>query len=810
MIQQTTGRGAEVRAARRTARRAAATAVLLVGALLTPLFAGAGAVAEERAGARAGAAAGESGDKGPDPIDFAVVVDQSKSLSKKDLQREVEAAALISQGEISDRSRAMVMGFGSAEKEGQSAVDEVCELTVADAPGRQELSDCVQELARSSHKKTGPGTDFPAALSQARDRLTEDSEPGRPKVVFLLTDGKLDVRDSSGYGKEDDPAARQKNGEKALKGEFEKARKEQIQLWPLGFGAVDKGALGEMAAGGYRGACAELPGAKPRMRVVEESAQLEKALQETFADARCARVEEGTKGKPPTDLHVTIPPIATDGSITVTKRDPEVRATYYDPKGNEVPRNGRKFGSSFELSGEEGPVEALRVKDPEPGKWKVHLDAPEDHREQTASVSAIWQGRLRSLVTLDPTSPKPGEKAEIEARLQTRDDVVVDDSDQLGGVHATATLKGDGFDPVKVPLRDDGEGGDEERGDAHFSGSVEIPGSATGALSLTSEMAAPGVTGDKRPYHTVITAGSAPMTAHASVDGHSVHPGGKVEGTLNARNDSGSTHTLRLRLADRRGDSVSVRPSGVRVPAGKTRTVHYRLAFDGHTPIGEAGGRIEVVDTTDGGRVVDETPLAVSVTAPPSWWDIWWWAVVGGAALALFAAVVAKLRIAAGRRTRDVAGLTLELLRNGLVESTQKTRRGSAFEFTVDTGGPRPRLSASRSGASGAYRLTRDRSGAVVIRPPRGKQHARTGNALKLGDGLELVLKGGKLSGGAAAGSAERPRRTNPFAWLKFPSPKAGSGEPGRRGEEPDGTQRAGRRESTPPAPGRNRLPDHF
>ncbi|HEY9373270.1 MAG TPA: VWA domain-containing protein, partial [Streptomyces sp.] len=58
--------------------------------------------------------------EGPDPIDFAVVVDQSKSLPAQDLAREVEAAALIAQGEISDRSRATVIGFGSSEKPGQS------------------------------------------------------------------------------------------------------------------------------------------------------------------------------------------------------------------------------------------------------------------------------------------------------------------------------------------------------------------------------------------------------------------------------------------------------------------------------------------------------------------------------------------------------------------------------------------------------------------------------------------------------------------------------------------------------------------
>jgi hypothetical protein len=414
-------------------------------------------------------------------------------------------------------------------------------------------------------------------------------------------------------------------------------------------------------------------------------------------------------------------------------------------------------------------------------------------------------------VTLDPPSPKPGEEAVIEAVMQTRDDVVIDDSKQLGGVTAAARLAGDGFDPVMVKLHDDGAGPDRKKGDVRFTGSVTVPEDATGALSLTSQMAAPGITGDERPYHTVVTSGPSPLTATAALDDYSVHPGGTVEGTLDARNGSGSTHTLRLQLVGRQGKSLRVIPSEVRVSAGKTKTVRYRLAFGSRTPVGKAGGRIEVVDTTDGGRVVDETPLAaISVTAPPTWWDMWWWAVVGGAALALVAAVVAKVRIDAGRTNRDVAGLTLELRKNGLVESTQKTRRGSSFEFTVDTGGPRPRLSASRSGAGGAYRLTRDRSGGVQIRPPRGKQHSCTGNTLSLGNGFELTLRGGKLSSSAGA-AAKSPGRTNPFAVFLSASSNGRSQESSPGDQEGDGRQPARGRESTSAAPGKSRFSDdHF
>ncbi|MGW8375252.1 vWA domain-containing protein [Streptomyces sp. ODS28] len=762
------------RAARRRTARPAAVA-LLAPLLLAPLFAGAGAAAEEGAGG----GAGNGGDQGPDPIDFAIVVDQSASLStpegkdraREDLAREVEAARLIGQGEISDRSRAAVIGFGSAEKNGQSAVNQVCELTVADAVGREQLNDCIGKLAHPDPAKLGPGTDLPAAIGQATDRLTRGAQHAVPKVVFLLTDGRLDVTDSPNYGKSDAAGTRQQNGRKALDEELRQARGKKVQIWPLGFGGdngIDTRTLRHMAAGGYRNGCPDLPDATPRERVAGASAQLEGALQGIFARARCARFAQGTTGKPGADLRVTIPPVATDGSIIVAKRDPRVHATYYDPEGRRIrDTDGAEHGSRFELSGRNGPVEALRVNNPIPGTWRVRLGPSQGDHAEEASVSAIWQGRLRSVLTMNPSSPRPGERAVVEAWMQTRDNVVIRDPKQLAGIRASARLEGDGFGPVAVRLRDDGAGADKRAGDVHFTGTVTVPGAATGAVSLTSAMAARGVSGDERPYHTRVFKGARSLGAVATVDGYTVHPGGRIKGTLTAKNTSRGTHTLRLALADRRAGQVRISPATVRVPPGEARRIPYTLSFARAVPVGEAGGRIVVTDTTDGGRRVVDTPLSVTVAEPPTWWDAWWWAVVGGALAAAAAAFVIALRRRANKSSRDPSGLSLELRQDQAVVSVLTVRKGQGrrlgFDFTVDAHGTRPALRASRNGASRngggrTYRLTREPSGAVRIRFPQGTERSVHANErLSLGDDLELAVLTRGAAGSTASGRGARP-----------------------------------------------------
>ncbi|MGW8766065.1 VWA domain-containing protein [Streptomyces sp. NPDC055815] len=747
------------------------SALLLAGALLAlsgPLAAPtAGTLGADRTALTAAARAVADPAEGPDPIDFAVVVDQSASLAEKDLARETEAAALLSQGEISERSRVTVIGFGSSEKPGQSPVNDVCTLTVADAAGRERLSTCVQQLGRRDAARMGPGTDFPAAVRQAVTRLTEGGTktPAVPKVVFLLTDGKLDVADSPEYGTDRD--TRQSNGARRLTEELARARAAGVQIWPLGFGSeIDRSALTAMAEGGYRGACSDIPGSVPRMRVVGTSAEIDKALQETFAAARCARIAEGTVGKPPADLTVTIPPIATDGSLTVAKHDPKVRVTYFDPAGRKVPVRGEFDGSTFEVSGQDGPVEALRVKDPLPGRWRVHIEAPEGHRDREVAVRAIWQGRLRSDVTLDPASPRAGEKVTVQVRMQTRRGVVITDPKQLAGLTASAEIAGAGFAPFTFKLADDGQAPDRKAGDVRFTGTFTLPAGATGDLELVTRMAAPGITSDRRPVHARRGPDVPVLTAGLTVDRVTVHPGGTVRGTLDVTNNDSAPHTLRLALQDQTpGAELTVAPTRVTAVAGRSTQVPFTVTLAAGTALGELGGRIAVVDTGDGDTVLDTAFLDVLVVAPPTWWDRWWKAVIGGAALVLVLGVLTGIRLIARRRRRDLTGIKLELFDGDRSLFVLPIRRGESesgtYSFTVEEPyGGSPMLRHVRgSAASTAHVLRRTGSGELLLRPRGGSQvPVRPGEPIGLG-AYELVVQGGRVP---TPRRSRPPRRTGP------------------------------------------------
>ncbi|MFF3285765.1 VWA domain-containing protein [Streptomyces sp. NPDC003023] len=809
------------------------TSVPLLACVLLTLSAGAPGAAAGPAGLGRPAAVPSAAPApdGPDPIDFAVVVDQSDSLADEDLAREVEAASLITQGEISARSRAAVIGFGSSEQRGQSPVREVCSLTTADTAGRQRLSDCVQQLADRDDKKVGPGTDFPAAVRQAVDRLVEKGEKDIPKVVFLLTDGRLDVSGSPEYGT--DEASRQANGAKRLAEELARARQESVQIWPLGFGdRIDRAALTAMAEGGYRNGCPGLPDAAPKMRVVDSSAQIDKALQETFAAARCAGFAQGTVGRPPADLYVTIPPIATDGSITVGKHDPKVSVTYYDPDGRRVPTQGEFDGSSFETSGQDGPVEALRVKNPLPGKWRVHIEAPEGHRDREVAVRAIWQGKLRSTVVLSPASPRPGEETVVEVRMQTRRGVVITDPRQLKGVRVSALMSGDGFEPLVVPLADNGTKPDTRANDVRYTGRFTMPAAASGELQLITEMAAPGVSSDRRPLHARVSEGTPILTAGLTVDGGELHPGGTFTGTLDITNNDTGPHTLRLALADQPpGSALRITPETVNAAPGGSSTA-FKVTVGPGVPLGELSGRITVTDAGDRGRVLDSVFLGVRVTAKPTLWDEWWWAFTAAAVLLLALAAVVAVRLKARAVRRDLAGTRLELRAEGQRSPVTLTIRpgqspGGEFLFGVDrsgTGAP-----VLRRGGAQPYRLRRTPAGQLLLKPPTGRERTiGQGDPVGLGEGLELVVgdggtnsgrgSGGSGGSGGRNGRGGRGGRGGPGGggqgggqggrW-RMPRPRGGSAAGSSNGSGPRGGGRS--RDDTSSAPGQagsTRRPD--
>ncbi|MEU3613382.1 vWA domain-containing protein [Streptomyces sp. NPDC006872] len=551
----------------------------------------------------------ENSGNGTDPIDFAVVVDASPSVPADALQEEKEATALLAQGEISTGSRGMVLVFGGADDSGNAAVDEVCPLTRLDAAGRQRLGDCVKSLNR---EKIGAGTDFPSAIRQASNRLAADSSPGTPKTIFLLTDGKLDVRDDPAYGP--DPPRRQANGEKALAGALQQARSAGVQVWPLGFGkGVEKAALNAMASGGYQNACAGLPEATPHARTVNSSADVDTALLQTFAGARCAHLTEGTSRRPSSDLHVTLPSIATSAAIIVIKHDPMVTVNYSDPQGTKVSRN--------QVSGLQNTVEGLQVRQSAPGDWTAHIDAPPGHRDQTATIGAIWQGVVNSYVDVQREAEN-GEKIPVSVQLQNQQGVPVTDLPQAYGGRVGVRLTGQSIQPTNAQLEDTGREPDSESGDGQFSGYLEIPSSARGKLAVTITVTAPGITGDSRPVDIEVGPIEKPLVAATGVlDQQTVQPGGTVFGTVQTTNIDSKPHELRLMLRDsNKAVPARISPVIVSVPAGSSQELHkFGISVSDRAPEDQmVGGRVIVIDSTDGNKQLATVFVGTEVTGTPS------------------------------------------------------------------------------------------------------------------------------------------------------------------------------------------------
>ena len=191
----------------------------------------------------------------PRPVRAVVLVDESGSLRDADVAAERNAAALIAQSEFSPKSELAVVGFGSANRSGQRPVDIVCPLTQVDSQlNRDSLAKCVQGLHRRTTDE-GNDTDFANALI-AGLAVLGDADTGQQKMIFLLTDGQLDVSNSPSWGST--PVARMAAAADQIHRDLATAAARQIQVWPLGFGdpaQINRTQLDQFAAGGSQAVC---------------------------------------------------------------------------------------------------------------------------------------------------------------------------------------------------------------------------------------------------------------------------------------------------------------------------------------------------------------------------------------------------------------------------------------------------------------------------------------------------------------------------------------------------------------------------
>lgn len=537
----------------------------------------------------------------PAALDMVVLVDQSGSLSDDDVTRERQAVSTIAQSGLSSRSRVTVVGFGSNNGlPGQAAVTQFCRPTVLDsALARQYLAECTGGIVRRTLAQ-GNDTDHAAALAQAMTYFGQGSPEGAFRAVFLLTDGRLDVHNSPNYGSRE--ADRNAAAQVEVTRQLAQAARLGVQVWPLGFGSqVDEATLARFAADGAQ---ASASCATPHARVVGTSADVRASLLDAYASVTCSRQEPWVPGtlRPgsSTELSFRISPLATDGTILVSKGDPRVRVDYLDPSGQQVPFTGSRGESTFGRSGENTSVESLRVINPDPGTWTVRLTAPNGLDQQTVGATVVWQGALRSSIVVEPPAPKPGQQVTVRLVLLTRVGPVTD-PEVLKNLVVSVSARPQGSDPTTVAVRDDGKQPDDRAGDGTFSGTLTTP-RATGDLTVTGMVTGPGVYARNLPLTLQVADTSQRPIAQLRLDvPDELWAGQDITGMVSVENPTNALLRARLVMSDvSPGVRMGVSPPAViDLPVGSSARDIVLTLQPGST-LGGSSFTLQLVDDSSG------------------------------------------------------------------------------------------------------------------------------------------------------------------------------------------------------------------
>lgn len=567
------------------------------------------------------------------PITAVILVDESGSLSRAAIASERDAATSLVASDLSSNSRFMIAGFGSANRRGQSAVRPYCNfIRSSDRVAREELAACARRVHVRTAKE-GNDTDHARAIQFALDRLQSQSR-GVP-VIFLLTDGVLDVSNSKEYGR--DTARRTPEALRRIKQIFlPEARRRRVQIWPLGFGsAVSKAGLQLFAEGGAgtSSRCSTVAAARPRAVVVRDTADVVYSLVQALGRSRCGAVttREGgvlNRGKS-VDLRVAIPEIATDGALTVVKSDPSFRVDFFDPRGNAAPSVGTVERQQFQRSGESGRVEALQIRNPITGIWRVRVSDPRKRARGTrVSAFAVWEGALQASLLTTPAQPRPGQTVGVDVRVLSRNGVVR--ARGLRGVKATAEVAG-GFGSLPIVLR-------RGRTEDAFRGRFRLPSDAKGDFDVIARVARAGVSADERVQSFTIQARDFVTAVFDVRIPARIYPGSRIAGTIITTNE-GPRRRGGVRLVDVPPNQRLTISSPLRViPSGRAQ-FPFTLTVPKSAPVGPLFGTVEVFGKN--GVRLNATVIDSRVSEKPTWPPTWLVALLG--ALVLVAAFIVLL-----------------------------------------------------------------------------------------------------------------------------------------------------------------------
>ena len=693
-----------------------------------------------------------------------VLVDESGSETPQKVADEKATVGTIVQSLLNPASRVTVIGFGGVNHvaPGQVATDVACVPTIAGGAANLEyLAKCVNTLHRRTEQQ-GDDTDYAAALGQAMSYLspastaTPPSPAGAIKVILMMTDGAVDVsRNTQQYG-----TNWQLGEQTAINQQLTAAKSGGVQLWPLGFGTslgnVDGTNITEpyalhylntMAAQAAPSACGTGAGVvQPHATWVNNPDDTIGALDQLYADASCGgeNFQQAPLGGGITNatLTVSIPEIASAAAISVARGVPGVAVTFQPP-------TGPSLSNSPNVSGQDGAVEVLHLNNitaADVGTWHIQLTAPPGMASELVRATAFWQGAVRALTTVNPSSAKLGQQVKVTLDVIGPNGPITDAS-TLSSMTVGVTATGNGLTgPVNIQV-------------APVSGS---PGEWVATYTVPSQPTTLTFTGFASGYGLYTTQVSATVGVGSQTQGFnatpqftggtSVQAGGTIAGQVVLTNTTGSARQVKLvaSVSGPPGVTASLTsPSGAfSVPSGSPPSEPFTIAVDKDSPTGTALVQVAAVDVATG-KVLNTAQQEFTITKPPGWLQKYsgiLWGILAAIIVGILAWLAAWKR---SRDRRDVRHLVAILRRGGAPAGRDLEAGGKwaeVFPFTIhDEASDSPWLDHPQRGATaGVYQVKRAGRGLVELRTPTGSKPYEIevgGPGLRMNNGLELSFR---------------------------------------------------------------------
>ena len=739
-------------------RRLALAGGLLLLSLTLPL-AGTWPV---HAAPRAPAASGPF--SGAEPVNVVILADESGSIARSPgaIAGERQAASEIIQEEWSPQSQIAVYGFGSAPPmrgaQASEAVQQYCGLTPLTGPAaRDKLLGCASAIT-PRRQPQGWNTDFAAALNQAETVLSPLATSHSAPIVFILTDGKLDVSAPNPYAAT--AAAGTADAQNGLTTSILPGLKQLgAQVWPVGFGLADRQELALFASSGAQAnpQCPDrtsTPGVAivpPGVTGAQEAQDIQQKLLSAFAAARCGAMEQQpwrtlAPGQS-TTYQVTVNPLTTFGSFVVNKGDPRVVVSYTDPgqhtaSDSTAPPTGQLGPADYILTtgGPASPLESLRVGGPLPGPWQVTL-TNKTQLPQTVNVSVVWQGQVQPDVTFSPQVGASGQTVRISVRPAAGGVPVP--ARELAGLTVGLTVQ---WTPSSAPQQ---VRAIFSPAAGAFTGTVRVPPGSSGNAQVKATIQADGVQGSD-DFTLPFRPGGGLSVSLSIPPGTTVAPGGTVSALAQVDNLGQQPTNIVFSLGGLGPDvyATIAEPSGtVHVRSGRMPPIPVTISFGPHTRLGPTLGTIQWAVAGQGAITpADWRPadyLDVDVENPPApLWEQWWlWTLValvlGGAAGGLFL----RKRVVDQDR-RDVQHVGVALIRPDGPDQVPYLTWERGFTdvrwFDVrrvgETASNVLKLSENTGTSAGLLELRRDRADRALlltVHAPRKADPPRPGQAAK-------------------------------------------------------------------------------